>query len=57
MQGLAREELLKQRHSARKIQGVLGAEKIDLSEAGGHSHKWGVEGTDTLYPRQLHNLH
>lgn len=57
MQGLAREELLKQRHSARKTQGVLGAEKIDLSEAGGHSHKWWVEGTDTLYPRQLHNMH
>lgn len=42
-----RGKLLKQRHNARKTRGVLGADKIDLSEAGGHSHKSGVEGTNT----------
>lgn len=42
-----RGELLKQRHNARKTCGVLGADKVDLSEAGGHSHKWGAEGTNT----------
>lgn len=36
------------KHNARKTHGVLGAEKIDLSKAGGHSHKWGVKGTNTL---------
>lgn len=36
---------------------MLGADKLDLSEAGGHSHKWGVVGTNTVSDRQLHEMH
>lgn len=48
MQGSDREEPLKQRHNARKIHGVLRAEKIDLPETGGHSHRRGAGATGTL---------